>query len=555
MSSSIPRLTEQSSPQIFLSLDTLNNPASIALNEPLKPPRVHNNSLFCTPDLLEEPFLFSDPLAASSSSSTYLTPPGSPSSLRSRVTPVLSNFDKVINTMRNLYPSMPKEPLERLINTIFLMQASIDDGTALSIEASDQFAHKMIITNKRIHILEKQVGTGTYTTVFRSTVVPTVQHHVGDVYFTPTKPTVNAIKEAKLNVRTRSSISFSPQKQKLDGIFSNSKEGLDDCKETFKLTSGQGYSLNTLYDNTLNKIDFITDTADPLAAILETLIPMAKSLSLMHEKGWIHRDIKPENCLVKLPSKDGSSVETCLGGLSDFDFLMKQKNNYHDTIGTSLYLDPFMFGPIGSSAVNQKQRAGIQDREGDVYAFGLTILNGILMNFIKKAAENTPHVNQIKSFITCKILPRKIYGQFTDDDLIQNSRSFGFLVHDITYGTRPKEILYVYEPAEVIEMYLLKVCELVQSRFNDKENHVLRELSILSCRMRRGNRAARLDAKAVYEKLVGLMDGYKSQNMSRKREIGEITISLPVTTESSGSASLNNTDPLDKGKEEVKYYK
>jgi serine/threonine protein kinase len=439
---------------------------------------------------------------------------------------------------------------KQLAEQIFEKQQTLQRGEAVKFKASVAVPGVIIVTKERIHCLVKKIGEGTYSCVFAATVIPTARHRAHHIYFSPGKPQTTALKVTK---RAAPASTFTPEKENLRAVAQQASEGLDAFLDTFKDAKGIGYSLNVRFDTDLSHATFQVGM-QPLQSMVKVLLDCAKGIKIFHDAGWIHRDIKGGNLLASFPSSDKPTlteqnsdssteeVSEAKGAVTDFGLLQKQKARSHRTSGTPHYLDPTMFGDLEMTLINQKKRVGIQTKEGDIFALGITIFIDALRKFLIHAYQSNGKSADKVTALSLALKEKTITGPFSDEDLRNWGRISNYrIMHSSNIAGDEK--LIQYPPLDFLQQTLLQAASELRPLLNDGEIRVLIGLINLSCLMQEPDLAKRPNISSTIIELMRvdrLMEDPNAQSVKR-----ELRIDLDEAVESPSQKKARSDQAID----------
>lgn len=345
-------------------------------------------------------------------------------------------------------------------------------------DAPENFPFHYVLTRDRIHFIEKKVGQGTFTNVYKTKVFIIQPHEINGNKVSP-----GDIFDLALKVSISSGGTFSPDKRALKGIDMESLEFLDCPLVTFKVINGLGFALNVFFNADLNHTHFHL-MENPVATFLNVSICYAKGLRFLHKHSQVHRDIKGGNLLVS-----GSQ-----GVITDFGSLMLESKSVHRTHGTPPYIDPRCFtrkkdrliGNSENNILNQQLFEGKQKRKSDVFSFGMTFLRDFLIPFIREKSKlispNAPI--ELGSLITKEFQPKFSKGKLEDVGRKTNYRIM-YSYQKIKKGEiqEKSEVLYIFPELKILREALVNACNLLKPVLSQEEVIALTELSKLSCSM------------------------------------------------------------------------
>lgn len=481
---------------------------------------------------------------------SFLDETNSSISIRSELSPGNSN-QKLINVIeqsnlvklslslaKSLDLSQPTagETAKRIIE---LQKNLVTDAEAIEIEETEELP-KLVITKERIHCLIKRVGQGSYAQVFKVEIFPTTQHTLGDKSLSPSKTAMMALKQSNKPGGT-----FSPERTISNWI--RNKNGMDLSLATFKIPDGPGYSVNELYDTCLSDAKFEQMQA-PVLAILQVLIQVANGLKNLHDTDLIHRDVKGANILVKVEGGNPADLspdlypEKIIGVLTDFGLcrtepIISQRDM--KTLGTPFYLDPSMFGEPKMSLFKQKIRSGVQTKEGDIYAFGVTIIYDVLLKFFTEKAKQFDHEKTeirfeekgieeskaeipeneiVKEISACKVRHKK--GTFEYEDLQRIGEKYKFRATYLT-NNQEEEVLIIYPKWSKLKKRVENIIKKLSTSLNPIEEDALIQLIGLACGILDSTK--RPNVEEVLEKLT-LIHSQFQDTFLHKRKRAEIKV-------------------------------
>lgn len=244
----------------------------------------------------------------------------------------------------------------------------IDDGFQKIDAKTSGLSHTLLVTKNKLIIVKKLLGKGGHSSVNECTVIITHDH-----IFREEQVKAGSLFSLKVRMTTKGYSQYSPAKRLLSQIDPKSDgKYIDKHLETFKSkvdeSSVESISLHEKYACALADYKF-TNSLFPASFLVKLFIPVAKSMKAIHDQGIIHRDIKPQNILLSDQNE---------GILSDLDDVISlEKVSTRATFGTVRYLDPYAFGSVESSIINQSKRYGLADRAVDIRALGITLIESV----------------------------------------------------------------------------------------------------------------------------------------------------------------------------------
>lgn len=390
----------------------------------------------------------------------------------------LSNFKKLSNSLQERF-NLTEPTANETANKVIELQKTLKNGRSLQIEATDLIPHDLILTKRYLIGVKKTIGEGSYAEVFKVVLFPTERSRLGEEELSPSQPVTKALKQAKDPDKT-----FSPENRMLMNRGLCLKKGIDSPLETFKIIEGPGCSLHELYDICLSKAEF-TQMQAPVLAILQVLTQIASAIRTLHSSGLIHRDIKGANILVKVEAENLADLSPNLykdkikAVLTDFGLLKSESTTNHKTCGTPPYLDPAMFGDAKENLCNQKKRCGLQTKEGDIFAFGITIIYDVLLKFLTDKLQQLERTTEIdteaKTSVNeriAKCKPKIKKGPFTDSDLQRLGEKYAFrAMHSII--DKKEELIIIYPQWSELKENLQEAIKILPSLTQDEINGLI----------------------------------------------------------------------------------
>ena len=384
------------------------------------------------------------------------------------------DFNKITNAIMNQF-ALTNEGANHLALHLTASQDHISENTAQLIEETDAIPHQLVVSRNAIFPIkyENLIGRGSYSKVYKVSMIATYPHQLGD---TQLKAGEIAIIALKISSNYNTTPSYSPEKKMLQNFLTPQKRGIDNHLITFKIPSFTAYSVHQLFDASIDKFQF-DKCRVPIKTMLFVLISAIQGLSALHNKNGVHKDIKGGNILA-LVRED----EIVKGAITDWSFLAYKDNKIHRTIGTPEYLDPEMFGSPQDTLLNQKKRLGLQTKEGDIFALGITIIIDVLFQFITNISEKSNNKKNIHQIIE-EIRPKSIFGPFTNEKLKEYGETYPYRVMYRHATSLQEEKIILYPPLEEVKNSLMRACNLLKDCLNTTEITALSLLSTLSCKM------------------------------------------------------------------------
>lgn len=373
---------------------------------------------------------------------------------------------------------------------IFDRQRQLKPGDAFRYPTSETLKYEILVTQALIIVLTDNIGAGTHTEVFAATVIATVRHTLDSTIFSPAKPQPQAVKRTKKITRA----TFTPENQKVKKALENGPtgaDGLDIILTTFKC-QGIGYCLANRYTQNLATTNFHL-MENGVESILMTFISCLDPLITFHENNFVHRDLKPENILVAIPQEteivpdetDGvhfhSTQQRITGAITDFGTLDLQKFSTHTTCGTPGYIDPSIFGPLEDNLIKQRERKGIQTKESEVYALGISVWH-VLRRFISAKSKQTPVEHEVEEIMKTISIKRKFHSGrwFTDEELKAEGLQSNYRVMHAIDDTTKCDYLICYPELPLLRAKLKEACSKL-THLSAVRIQALIQLSDLAC--------------------------------------------------------------------------
>lgn len=372
----------------------------------------------------------------------------------------------------------------------------------------DEFPYKGLLTTQALVVENTLIGEGTHNRIFSSLYFPTKKHTLPSQI---EEQSPSKAQRVAMRVGRDPNAPFSAVRGLLAKALAINNnvvpDGIDLAQLVLRVPGGATHSIHPLLTGDLTKVDFLT-SASPTKSILKTLEAIAGGIAFFHNAGLVHRDIKGPNTLY------GTHEEPHLwtGKLIDYDFVTAEFTTPVRTTGTPAYLDPLMFGTAEESLLNQRNRIGIQTKAGDIYAFGLTIHNSVLIPIMKKWAEKIGegHPTSCKKMNTLieMLSPKVIPGPFTNECLTSFSKNHGYAVYVERHGVVEESIHHHPTIDEGLNECFGRLFDYVWPFFNNNrsEYRALRDLATISLEMRHPDLSQRHSIGAVQQLLKDLYE-------------------------------------------------
>lgn len=413
------------------------------------------------------------------------------------------------------YFHLPITNAKEIIDKIIGIQRKISDKNSYLLEKSENYPYEVLITQHLFFCILKQLDEGSYSLVYKVAAFAIKTLNLYDIQLSQ-KEKIMVLKKGK-----NRKINYNNEKENLESFALKNVEGADYTLCTFVDQNGSHYSLNRLYQTNLLQTSF-HQLNNPLNAILEVLISVVNFLQEIHNQDCIHRDIKGANILVTI-KKDKT-----ISALTDFTFFRKEETQGTRTIATAKYLDPQMFGNAEETLLNQKVFKGRQNKEGDIYALGITIIYDLLIDFFLEKSSSSQNKAEINRYID-HLNPTSISGPLTDAKIknigLENPHR---AVYFHPFGKNTYDSIYIFPSLENCRKYLSSIIELSKDCFTSLERDILHKVSTLACHMQRKDLQRRPNAKTIETQLkrMQLLNNYHSLHFFRihEREYPLLTI-------------------------------
>lgn len=322
--------------------------------------------------------------------------------------------------------------------------------------------------------IQNSLGGGASAKVFECEVTPNIRFDRKGVHFSPDKPQHLALRKV---------LGSKLQQEQFARLEKYNTKTIDPMLVLFDEENYYTYTLHKLYTaGSLDKLDF-AKISDPHSFIFNVAFDIAEALHQLHSNDEIHRDVKGANILIM--------DETGSASLGDPDTISSVKTKSHFTTGTPEYLDAAMFGNASETLIKQLERKGIQTKEGDIYAFGITILRDLLIPFLNfyKKDKISLLLDEVKT-ITFE-------GKWSKEELISIGNQYPLRATIREFSN--KRVINVSPPVEVIKEKLQEAINMVLS--SEEQRLRLCSLVSLACSMIDTIPANRPKAAEILEQL------------------------------------------------------
>lgn len=116
----------------------------------------------------------------------------------------------------------------------------------------------------------------------------------------------------------------------------------------------------------------------PVSTTVSISKDIAAGMASVHRSGQIHRDLKPANIVI-IKKDNGFRAQ-----VTDFGLVTRERTARHATCLTPTFAGSFVWNSI----LDQRDRNGIQNKKGDVFSLGRTLLNGGVLKLLKHYGES-----------------------------------------------------------------------------------------------------------------------------------------------------------------------
>jgi serine/threonine protein kinase len=389
-----------------------------------------------------------------------------------------------------------------LLKQILYIRSGLSNKEVIESHASDAFPCLLIITRKFFQVLLKRIGEGTDSEVFKGPCFffEPIQRGSNQPPCSPSTSKDMVLKRGKKGKH------FSPEAKKLKRVTSSGARTGTDYPILTARSAVTGYSLHELYLGSLRSVQY-ADVNNPAMILTQILLGCVEGLCKTHKTGMVHRDVKGDNILVERQGNGEAS-----GVMTDHNLLTPEKKTRHRTTGTSIYLDPALFGSPKSSLVNQKARVGLQTKEADMFAFGRTIERDGLLRIFAQLAEKYK-IQDLISDLMEEIKPKG--AKVSENGLYTLGDHYPHLVNFISSKNGVAQICIFKKLEERIGLIHMAI-DRFKNYLDPKDFDILHRLASLAYNLQSPD--TRPTAEETKQKLSAIIS--RQEGSSRKREGG-----------------------------------
>jgi len=406
-----------------------------------------------------------------------------------------SRHAEVLQSFCDKFPEVSPAMAIVMLKTIYRAQEKLGFKETEMVNPTDSFPHYIAIERNSFHVLTGVAGQGGNGRVSFGPFFPITRIQFSNgVQASPSKPPTYARKE-RLQ-RTLLGPGFSPIKEKTDRyaeeMSPNKRKYMGRILRTSK-SRGRAMALMPYHPKNFKEIDW-ANLPKPGQYLVYKLGLTLKLLQGLHQASppKVHRDFKAENVM---DTENPDIVKVIdLDGARDAFFTPGGTN------GTPTHLNPSSFGSYEETLINQKALTGCQRPCDDMYAYGVTGINLIMLLGSNLIPDREVAVHQaIKGLEYKTLTPEGSALTFTEGEL----RTYGkahpyraFFMHKPWTSTLAPERIGVYPD---LKTYTANLNVIIRNLpLPESEKSLLSSFAVLCLKLRNLSDQKRPDAATTH---------------------------------------------------------